>query len=176
LRIRIPPTAAGTKISMFHLTQVSKPPAGVDADDPAMIEPLAVAVHSAGLARDLAGKNVLIVGGGTIGNLIAQTVHLSRPKKIAVMEKIPFRREVLSDVGFYTLKGSEDGTASSVREAFDGGAPDVAFECAGSGCAADICIRTVRRGERWSWWGSTSRRRRWKWSSSGTGNRSWGGR
>lgn len=54
-------------------------PDGMSIDHGAMIEPLIVAVHAIRRYGDIAGKNALIVGGGPIGNLVAQVAN-SREK------------------------------------------------------------------------------------------------
>ena len=46
-------------------------PKGVSANDAAMVEPLAVAVHSVKKVP-IAGEDVLVIWGGTIGILVAR--------------------------------------------------------------------------------------------------------
>ena len=59
--------------------QVLKLPESITFDQGAMIEPIAVAVHALRRAGDLAGKKVLVLGAGTIGNLVAQVAQASGP-------------------------------------------------------------------------------------------------
>ena len=50
-------------------------PDNVGFDEGTLIEPLAVAVHAVKRAfREVEGKNILVLGAGTIGNLVAQSV------------------------------------------------------------------------------------------------------
>ena len=44
----------------------------------AFVEPVAVAVHACSRAGDLRGRNVVVLGSGTIGNLIAQVAKARR--------------------------------------------------------------------------------------------------
>ena len=46
----------------------------------AMIEPAAVGAHSTSRSRGLEGKNVVVSGAGTIGNLVAQFAKVGAPK------------------------------------------------------------------------------------------------
>jgi L-iditol 2-dehydrogenase len=53
-------------------------PDPVSLDEAAMVEPIAVAVHALRRSgEDLAGKQVLVLGAGTIGNLVAQVAQAS---------------------------------------------------------------------------------------------------
>ena len=46
----------------------------------AMIEPAAVGARSTSRSRGLEGKNVVVSGAGTIGNLVAQFAKVGAPK------------------------------------------------------------------------------------------------
>ena len=44
----------------------------------ALVEPAAVAVHAVARAGNLAGKRAVVLGAGTIGNLVAQAARCER--------------------------------------------------------------------------------------------------
>lgn len=66
-----------------------------------MIEPAAVGAHATSRAGDLTGKNVVVSGAGTIGNLVAQFA-LARGA----------RRVLITDVSDYRLETRPPGAAS----------------------------------------------------------------
>jgi L-iditol 2-dehydrogenase len=137
---------AGGEYILVEQKQVMKVPEGINADDAAMTEPLAVAVHAVMQAVSVKGRNIMVVGGGTIGNLTAQVARLFGPKKIVILEKIPFRRQLLSNLGLDALEVTDDKPVEMVKEAFHGESPDVAFECVGGQQSTNLCIHAVRRG------------------------------
>ena len=59
---------------------------GLTTDETTLIEPLAVGVGSARRAGDLHGKNVVVVGAGTIGNLVAQSAKALGAEKVMVTD------------------------------------------------------------------------------------------
>jgi len=54
---------------------VLKLPEDVSLDHGALIEPVAVAVHALSRAEDVEGRNILVLGAGPIGNLVAQAAR-----------------------------------------------------------------------------------------------------
>ncbi len=136
----------GSEFFLVDARHAVKMPKGVSADDAAMVEPLSVAVHAVRKASPLKDKDVLVLGGGPIGNLTAQVARLSAPGRIVVLEKDEFRADVLRKLGFDTPESASGLDAASVRERFDGRAPHTVFECVGSEIATNLAISTVSRG------------------------------
>lgn len=136
---------AGSEFFKIDARYVVKMPENADPDDAAMIEPLAVAVHSVRRGPDIAGKNLVIIGGGTIGNLTAQVAKNYGAHKIILVDKIPFRNRLAQKVGCLTLEPSKE-FEENVKTAFNGAKPSVVFECVGSSGPLNTCIRIVDRG------------------------------
>ena len=63
-------------------------PEGMSLDYGAMIEPVAVAAHATMRGWDLKGKNVVVSGAGTIGNLVAQFAKARGAKRVLIMAAI----------------------------------------------------------------------------------------
>jgi len=138
---------AGSDLFAVDARYVVKMPPGVDADDAAMTEPLAVAVHSVRRIKSLQGKRVLVLGGGTIGNLTAQVAREMGAGRILLVDMIPFRTSLAEKLGFVTLNPSQVASVDeAVIELLDGERPDVAFECVGKEVPLNTCIRAVVRG------------------------------
>jgi L-iditol 2-dehydrogenase len=136
----------GSEFFLVDARHVVKLPRGVSADDAAMVEPLSAAVHAVKKALPLEGKDVLVLGGGPIGNLTAQVARLFAPGRIVVLERDVFRADVLRRLGFDTPASADTLDAAAVRERFDGRDPDIVFECVGIEATTNLGIRAVRRG------------------------------
>ena len=89
--------SAGAMQQLWTVDQsiVVRLPAEVPLDLGALTEPLAVAVHDVSRGRVVAGENVLVVGGGPIGLLIA-LVARARGADVLISEPNRFRRTSLT--------------------------------------------------------------------------------
>ncbi len=99
-----------------HETQVFKLPEGLSPASGAMIEPLSVAVQAVIDNTPDDSDNVLVVGGGVIGNLIVQTIRaLDIGSKITVVEPSRFHAEFARDMGADDIIVNEDVFAETER-------------------------------------------------------------
>jgi L-iditol 2-dehydrogenase len=137
----------GSDLFAVDARYVVKLPLGVDADDAAMTEPLAVAVHSVRRLKGVQGKRVLVLGGGTIGNLTAQVARVMGASRVILVDKVPFRNNLAAQIGFMTINPTQVASVKdSALEMFDGEPPDAAFECVGKQAPLNTCIQAVMRG------------------------------
>lgn len=119
-----------------HMVRVL--PEGLPLERAALAEPLAVALHAVGLAGELAGKRVLVIGAGPIGLLVAAAAHRAGAGVVAASD---VRREPLERAR--SLGASElflVGTDTIADESFD-----VVFECSGVAPALTQAVRAARR-------------------------------
>jgi len=137
---------AGSEFLAVPARHVIKIPEEITPDQAAMTEPLAVAVHAVEQAPNLKEKDVLIVGGGAIGNLIAQVARLYEPRRLIVAERVAFRRNILTDLSIEVIEPLSDAPIEDQVRRLMGKQPDVSFECAGTASALNACIRATRRG------------------------------
>ncbi|MBL7210018.1 MAG: alcohol dehydrogenase catalytic domain-containing protein [Dehalococcoidia bacterium] len=83
-----------------HESQVFKLPRGVSPGEGAMIEPLAVALQAVLDNMPQKDEQVLVIGGGVIGNLIVQSMRaLGLDCSITVAEPSAFHAELISKAG-----------------------------------------------------------------------------
>jgi L-iditol 2-dehydrogenase len=137
----------GSEYFKIDAKYVVKMPAGVSPDDAAMVEPLAVAVHSVKKVPNIKGENILIVGGGTIGILTAQVAKVFEAKKIIVSDVIPARNEIAAKCGLVSINPTKfDSFEKELKRLLSGEYLPVAFECVGNEMALNTCIRLVSRG------------------------------
>lgn len=104
-----------------------KVPTELRLDYAALIEPTAVACHDVARARIKPGEDVLVIGGGPIGLLVAM-VAKQAGGNVVISEVSDYRLEVAERLGFKTLNALELNVADEVwRMTGDKGA-EVVFE------------------------------------------------
>ena len=69
-------------------------PESLSLDYGAMIETVAVAAHSTKCCGDLSGKNVVVTGAGTIGNLVAQFAKSRGAKRVLITDVSDYRLDL----------------------------------------------------------------------------------
>lgn len=105
----------------------------------ALVEPVAVAVHDVNRAAVAAGEQVVVVGGGPIGMLIA-LVAVDRGADVLVLELDPFRRGVAEQLGLRTIDPARSDLAAAVDDWTNGARAAVTFEVSGSQGGTDTAL------------------------------------
>ena len=78
----------------FPESAVLKLPEGTTPEMGALVEPAAVAMHAVGRAGDVTGKRVLVLGAGTIGNLVAQVAQCRGAGEVLLTDISDYRLEI----------------------------------------------------------------------------------
>jgi len=102
----------------------------------AWVEPTATALRAVELAGDLAGRTVLVTGGGPIGQLACRLAHLRSPARIYLMEPAPQRARFAADSHAVPIATDETG----------GVEVDVVLECSGSAAATSAALKLLVPG------------------------------
>jgi threonine dehydrogenase-like Zn-dependent dehydrogenase len=112
----------------------------------ALIEPIAVAVHAVGRAGVEAGDNVLVVGGGPIGQSVILAALRAGAARVLVSELDSARRALCERLGATVIEPGERPLAERVLETL--GAPaDVALDAVGiSATLRDALLSTAFGG------------------------------
>ena len=123
-------------------------PDSVSYEQAALIEPAAVGAHSTIRAGDLTGKNVVVAGGGTIGNLIAQFAIARGAKKVLLTTaKSEFRLGIAKQCGIQeTANLSKENFPDAVKRVFGDEGFQVGFEAASAQGAVTDLIAGVENG------------------------------
>lgn len=121
-------------------------PDSMSWDHGAMIEPLAVAVHAVRRFGSVKDKGVLVLGGGPIGNLVAQTAKAMGAKKAMISEVSAYRLETAEKCGIETVNPQMADLRESVHSVFGKDGADVIFECVGINATMDQAITLARKG------------------------------
>jgi L-iditol 2-dehydrogenase/threonine 3-dehydrogenase len=113
----------------------------------AMVEPAAVGAHSTSRASDLNGKNVVVSGAGTIGNLVAQFAKLRGARKIMITDVSDYRLDIARQCGIEnTLNINKTSFEEGVRSFFGDEGYQVGFEAAGVQISLDVLMKNVEKG------------------------------
>lgn len=122
-------------------------PDAVSDDAGALLEPLGVAIHTAGLGHVRLGDDVLIVGGGPIGVLSIEVARRCGAARVYVSEPLPHRRSTALRYGADAV-WAPDHTGPALVEATQGRGADVVIELAGTDDAIATAVAGARPGGR----------------------------
>lgn len=109
-------------------------PDGFSDEMGALVEPAAVAVHGVRRAGQVAGHDVAVVGGGTIGILTARVATAYGSAQVHLIEPDAERRELATHMGLTALRSAE-------RQHYD-----IVFECVGVEPALRSALLACRKG------------------------------
>jgi threonine dehydrogenase-like Zn-dependent dehydrogenase len=119
---------------------VRRIPDGLGALEAAWVEPAATALRAVELAGELAGRTVLVTGGGPIGQLACRLAHLRSPAQILLMEPAAQRARFAADSHAVSISPDEaEGSAGRLEV-------DVVLECSGSGAATALALKLLAPG------------------------------
>lgn len=119
-----------------------------DLDDAtgAMLEPLAVALHAVKRAGSVAGKRVMVAGGGPIGLLVAMTAQAFGAVPVVLSDVLAARRDSAMGLGVdVTLDPASPRLGDAVR-GLTGSGFDVVFEASGAKAALRQAFDLIRPG------------------------------
>lgn len=113
----------------------------------ALAEPAAVAVRAGRKLGAMQGRGAVVVGGGTVGLLVAQVLRQAGADRVTVVEPSPERRRIAASLGLDAVWEPDAASrARTVAERFPQRGADVVVECSGAGGAAREAVRLVRPG------------------------------
>lgn len=118
-------------------------PSDLALDVAALTEPLAVAVHDVRRGHVQAGDQVVVIGGGPIGVLIALVCHDIGATAI-VSEPDAGRRGLAGDLGVATIDPMGEDLVQHVEEWTEGKGADVVFEVSGTQPGVDDMLSVLR--------------------------------
>jgi 2-desacetyl-2-hydroxyethyl bacteriochlorophyllide A dehydrogenase len=106
-------------------------PDDIRMDHAALIEPAAVACHDVRLSRLQPGEDVLVIGGGPIGVLVAMVAR-DAGGKVVISEVNPHRLAILAKLGFDTVNPAEVDLVAEINARTGDKGADVVFEVSGT--------------------------------------------
>lgn len=123
-----------------------KLPSRMDPSEATLLEPLACGVHAARRFGDPTGKKCVVMGGGTIGNLVGQSLKAMGAEKVLLSEISACRLQKAKDVGLVTVNPLEKPLRDAIFDEFGPDGADVIFECIGNGRTLNEAVEIARKG------------------------------
>lgn len=139
----------GTASHFFAVdaSKVTPIPQEMSFEEGAMIEPLAVAVHGVKQVGDVTGMNIVVIGAGPIGNLVAQAAKGMGAAKVMVTDVSDLRLEKARECGVdVCVNTKEKDFGEAMVEAFGEDKADVIYDCAGNNITMGQAIKHARKG------------------------------
>ena len=124
----------------------------------ALAEAVAVAYRGVKTAGDLTGKQVLVIGAGTIGLLVLAIVKLRGAEQVFISDLSDERLEVAKSMGADVLLNPEKGDIKqTVLELTGGKGVDISLEAVGVTPSARQSIELLRTGGHAVWIGNSAK-------------------
>jgi L-iditol 2-dehydrogenase len=122
-------------------------PKGMSLEHGAMMEPLAVAVHALSRGGGAAGKKVVVLGAGPIGNLVAQAAKGSGAADVLLCDLSDYRLELAARCGLpLGVNPTKADLGQEVRRRFGEGKADLILECVGGQKTIEAAVAVARKG------------------------------
>ena len=119
-------------------------PPEVDDELGALVEPMAVAVHSVRQAPAIDGNDIVVLGGGTIGAMIAYQALRRGAEQVVVTDPRAGNRDICGALGAIALDPTTPNWREQARGRMRAGSADVVFVAAAVPGIIDEAIRLVR--------------------------------
>jgi L-iditol 2-dehydrogenase len=128
-------------------SKVLKLPAGMSLEYGAMVEPLSVGVHALERGGGAAGKKVLVMGAGPIGNLVAQAAKGTGAESVMITDVSEWRLDLAKRCGVPLVANpSKVDMAEAVKKAFGPDKADLILECVGAQKTVETAVAVARKG------------------------------
>jgi L-iditol 2-dehydrogenase len=126
---------------------VFKLPKTVHLDHGAFVEPVAVGVHAVRRVGDVSGKKILVLGAGTIGNLIGQVSKALGAKSVLITDILNYKLEKARECEIdYCVNSAQEDLGYKIISCLGKDKADVIFECVGVQATAEQAIQNARKG------------------------------
>lgn len=126
---------------------VFKLPDDLPLDYAAMIEPVSVAVHAVGRGGGASGQKVLVLGGGTIGNLVAQVAKASGAAAVMITDISDYKLDKARACGIdFTVNTAKEDLKGALLRDFGPDRADLTLECVGVQATVTQAIECARKG------------------------------
>lgn len=127
--------------------KVLKLPDDMSFDVAAMVEPIAVASHALSRGGSVKGKKVLVLGAGTIGNLVAQVAKARGAKSVMITDLSDFRLDLAKQCGIdFWINPTKVDLSHAIKDYFGEDKADLILECVGVNPTMDQAITNARKG------------------------------
>ncbi|KKM44040.1 hypothetical protein LCGC14_1562080 [marine sediment metagenome] len=171
------PAGAAQELFVVDADMVVPLPEAFSFEQGALVEPAAVAAHAMARGGEVAGRNVVVLGAGPIGNLVAQTAR-SAGAEVLITDLSDYRLDVATRCGVAHVANAVRHIAGLPLDANVQFMTVIATKMPYLGrgpSSVSVSVRPLRRPWRTSTragrslsWASSPRGRRWTWDASRT--------
>lgn len=138
---------AGQEYFALPAEKVFRLPGDMPLDYGAFVEPVSVAVHAVRRGGGAAGKQVLVLGGGTIGNLVAQVAKAEGAAAVMITDVSDYKLGKARDCGIdYAINTAREDLNEAVLKHFGPARADLILECVGAQATATEAVAVARKG------------------------------
>lgn len=131
--------------TVFPAEFVHKIPDNMSYEQAALIEPMAVALHSIRVADFRTGDTALVLGSGPIGLATIECLKAAGASLVVVLQRKSVRQEYAKRAGAdVVLDPNEVDVAAEVKKLTDGVGVDTAFETTGAEVGFNIGLDSVK--------------------------------
>ena len=124
-----------------------KIPENVTFEQAAMVEAVAVALHSINVSEIKTGDKCVVVGAGMIGIFILKLLKMSGASKIIVIDINPKRLEQAKNAGAdHTFLSTDENIDDQIKALTNNRGADISFEAVGKSESVNIAIDLLRKG------------------------------
>lgn len=124
-----------------------KIPEKVSFEQAAMVEAVAVALHSINISGIRTGDSCVVVGGGMIGIFILKLLKISGASKIILIDVNPKRLELAAKSGAdRVFNSAAENLEEKIVELTNNRGADISFEAVGKSESVNIAIDVLRKG------------------------------
>ncbi|MGI6070545.1 MAG: zinc-dependent alcohol dehydrogenase [Blautia sp.] len=141
-------TGASSDYYAVNADLLYKIPESLPYDVATVVEPLAVGVHAVKRpVGGVKGKNVVVIGAGTIGNVVAQSAKGLGAKKVMITDVSEFKLEMAKKCGVdITVNVAKEDIFKVIEENYGVDGVDVVFECSANDGALNQALEYARKG------------------------------
>ena len=140
-------TGTASEYFAVDASKVTPLPEGMNYDDGAMLEPLAVTVHAAKRFPDLRNCRAVVLGCGPIGILLIQSLKALGAAQVLATDISDTRLALAAELGAdFTVNTARTDYAAALADAFGPDRADVIYDCAGTDITMDQAIQNARKG------------------------------
>lgn len=124
------------KVPIWNIIEL---PNNVSYEEAAMLEPAAVAIHALRMVGDITGKDIAVIGPGTIGNILIQVAKAYGVKSVTMIGR---SKEKLD----FAINNGADSAVNSLCENMESLSYDIVIEGTGASTSFSNAIKICRRG------------------------------
>ncbi len=130
-----------------NVNNVLKLPESISLDQAALIEPISVAVHCLARGGKIEGQKVLVLGAGTIGNLVAQVAQASGAQAVMLTDVSDYKLDKARECGIHNVVNPDkEDIAQAILKYFGPDKADLIMECVGVQPTITQAVANARKG------------------------------